>query len=503
MRIVISGATGFIGRALVLRLARDGHHISALVRSLESARSKLGADASLVELRDSAAVDAASAGACDVIINLAGEVGRRRPLDRRSESVSCARAALARRASSSRRPRAPGARLKAFVSTSAIGIYGDTGDRDIDESSAPADDFLAKLCADWEAEAKRAESLGARVALIRVGVVLGDGGGAMAKMLPLFRLGLGGKLGNGKQWMAWIHQHDIVEAFARAATDDRYCGAFNGVAPHPVTNREMTKVLGKLVRRPTFASAPAFMLKLALGGAASAVLASQRVSPTRLHEMGFQFAYETIDPALAQITYASPTVLISHVVAERPDNDYVRKRKPQYVLYDRTLIDAPLADVFAFFSRSGNLAALTPPDMAFDIRTPGELTMERGLTIDYRIGIGGLPLKWRTVIEEWVPGERFADAQHKGPYRCWYHEHTFRADGDRTLMEDRVWYAMPLGPLGRIAHVLKVKRKLQRIFEYRTSRVALRFGRIRSEGRQPAKHARATATTDSPSASVS
>jgi ligand-binding SRPBCC domain-containing protein len=396
-----------------------------------------------------------------------------------------------------------GARLEAFVSTSAIGIYGDTGEREVDETSAPADDFLAKLCVEWEAEASRAAALGARVAIIRVGVVLGDGGGAMAKILPLFRWGLGGKLGSGKQWISWIHLQDIVEAFARAATDDRHRGVFNGAAPHPVTNREMTKVLGKLLHRPTFASAPAVVLKLVLGGAASAVLASQRVYPTRLNEMGFAFAYETIDMALAQITYNAPTVMISRVVAERPNNAYVRTHTPEYVLYDRTLIDAPIGDVFAFFSRAANLVAITPADMAFTIVTPGELTMERGLTIDYRIGIGGVSLNWRTGIEEWVPGERFADAQHKGPYRCWYHEHMFRADGDRTLMEDRVWYAMPLGPLGRIVHAFKVRRMLQRIFEYRTSRVALRFGRARSEGRQPAKQARATATTDSLSAAVS
>jgi uncharacterized protein len=486
MRIVISGATGFIGRALVLRLARDGHSVSALVRSPEVARAKLGDEAELVDINDVPRLDGVI-GRCDAIINLAGEsVLGGRWTARRRRLISDSRIGTTRTlVASLERTKA---RIKAFVSASAIGVYGDVGDHAVNESSATADDFLARLCVAWEAEAARAAKYADRVAIVRIGIVLGDGGGALAKMLPLFRLGLGGTLGSGAQWVSWIHLNDLVEVFAQAVTDERYSGVINGTAPHPVTNRELTRTLGKLLRRPTFAAVPAFALELALGSAASAVLASQRVHPTRLHELGFKFTYEVLDAALAQITYHAPTVLISRIVAERPDNAYMRRRRPTHVLYDRTLIDAPIADVFVFFGRAANIGALTPPEMALTLHSSGELAMERGLSIDHGITIGGIPLTWRTFIEEWSPGERFVDTQIKGPFRCWYHEHVFRADGDRTMMEDRVWYALPFGPLGRMVHVLKVRSMLRRLFEYRTTRLALRFGRVRSESRQPAKH---------------
>jgi ligand-binding SRPBCC domain-containing protein len=362
---------------------------------------------------------------------------------------------------------------------------------------------LARLCVAWEAEAQRAVDVADRVAIVRIGVVLGDGGGAMAKMLPLFRLGLGGRLGRGNQWVSWIHLNDIVEVFAQAATDDRYSGVLNGTSPQPVTNRELTRALGRVLHRPTFAAAPVVALKLTLGSAASAVLASQRVNPRRLRDLGFEFTFPVIDEALAQMVYDAPTVIIARIVAVRPDNAYVRRHHPTHVLYDRTLIDAPIRDVFAFFARGANVGAVTPPDMGLSIRTSGELMIDRGVSIDYGVVAAGIPLALRSFVDTFRPEEHFADAQVKGPFRCWYHEHVFRADGERTMMEDRVWYALPLGPLGRIVHTLKVRRMLQRMFEYRTSRIALRFGRVRSESRQPAKHVRAIATTESASADVS
>lgn len=494
MRIVLTGATGFVGRALVLRLARDGHKLFALTRSPRGARSKLGADVTVVDMGDSAAVDAAFEGA-EGVINLAGEsVAEGRWTEKRKAQLWSSRIDTTRMLiEAARRTRAP---LRAFLSTSASGFYGDTGEREVDESTPPGNDFLANLCVAWESEANKAEELGARVALLRLGVVLGDGGGALGKLIPLFKAGLGGKLGDGRQWVPWVHLHDVVEVFAKALTDERYSGPINVVGPAPITNAELTASLGNALDRPTFFTAPRFALKAALGGASTAILASQRVVPTRLLELGYQHLFPTIDSAIAYATYAGKPVEVIPA-ANPPSHPYLAKHAPTHVLSQRTRVDAPIDVVFPFFAAAANLGAITPPDMAFVITTSTPLVMADGLTIDYRIKVNGLGMKWRTVIEEWRPGERFVDAQHKGPYKTWFHQHVFIPEGDTTIMEDHVWYALPFGPLGRLVHALKVRSMLQRIFAYRTTRIALRFGA------QPAKQVRATATTLSANAPVS
>lgn len=497
MRVVLSGATGFLGRALVLRLARDRHEVFALVRSPQTAVSKLGGDVRVVDMKDQAAVDSAMANA-DAIVNLAGEsVAGARWSNKRKQELRDSRINVTRMLVDS--ARRVGKSVKVVVSASAVGYYGDTGDNAVDESAPPGNDFLAKLCVDWEAEALKARDLGARVVLARFGVIMGDGGGALSTVLRLFKSGVGGKLGDGTQWFSWVHLQDVCEAVARALTDDRYSGAVNVTAPNPVTNLEFTKAVGEAIGRPTVITTPKIALKLALGEASSAILASQRVLPGKLQALGFTFAFPELDGALRDITHAQPTVAVSPIKDELPNHPYIAERKPTHVLTQRTVIDAPLSDVFPFFTKAENLGALTPPDMAFNILNPEPLVMTSNLVIDYRIAIGGLPLKWRTIIEEWKPGEGFVDAQHRGPYRSWFHEHRFRAEGDRTIMEDRVWYALPFGPLGRIVHALQVRRMLRRIFEYRKTRIALRFG----GSAQKSKQTRATATTLSESASVS
>ena len=449
---------------------------------------------SFVDVGDEHAVGAAMADA-DAVVNLSGESVAHRWTAKRKAELRSSRIDTTRRLIESAAK--AGAKLRAFVSASAIGIYGDTDDDAVDESAAPADDFLAVLCRDWEAEASGAEKLGARVVMMRFGVVLGDGGGALATLLPLFRSGVGGKLGDGQQWFSWVHLQDACEAIAQALVDNRYSGPVNVTAPNPVTNAEFTRTLGEILGRPTVITTPKFAVKLALGEAATAVLSSQRVIPARLTQLGFTFAYPELDGALREVTHAQPTVTVRPIGGDLPAHPYVAARRPTHVLSQRTVIDAPIEEVFPFFAKAENLGAITPPDMAFTITSKQPLTMANDLVIDYRIKIGGLPIKWRTVIEEWRPGEGFTDAQHRGPYRAWFHQHRFRADGNRTVMEDHVWYALPFGPLGKIVHALQVRAMLRRIFEYRATRIALRFGKAQ------AKQARATATTLSPSASVS
>lgn len=474
MHVLITGATGFVGRALALRLLRDGHQVTAWVRSRKRARARLGGDVALIEAPTATLAVHRAVRAADAIVNLAGEpVAGGRWTAKRKQALAGSRIGVTADlveaiAASDRKPRV-------LVSASAVGYYGDRGDETLHETSAPGSGFLSDLCQAWEAEAYRAQRLGVRVVTVRLGVVLGRGGGALAKLLTPFRLGVGGRLGDGKQVLPWIHLHDAAEILARAVTDSRLSGAVNAVAPRPVTNRELTKALGRELRRPALLPIPAFAIKAMMGEAASVLLASQRVEPRALARLGFRFQFPTLGEALADILSHDASVSVRRA-SELPDSDYVRARKPTYVLEQSTLIDAPLHEVFPFFSRAENLGTITPPDMSFEIvgELPGQV--QQGTVIDYRIKLGPIPLRWRTVIERWEHGVRFVDAQHRGPYRAWWHEHRFEARGDQTLMTDRVHYAPPFGLLGRLVNRVAIASTLKSIFDYRAGAIRLRFG---------------------------
>jgi uncharacterized protein (TIGR01777 family) len=188
-----------------------------------------------------------------------------------------------------------------LISASAVGYYGSRGDQVLTESEPPADDFLGRVAAAWEAEAQAAEPLGVRVARIRIGVVLGTGGGALARMLPPFRLGVGGRLGSGQQWMSWIHIADLVALVAFLMKESTVRGAFNATSPFPVTNREFTQALADAVRRPAILPVPAFALRLMFGEMSQVLLASQRAFPDAAQRAGFVFQHPDIYATLAQL----------------------------------------------------------------------------------------------------------------------------------------------------------------------------------------------------------
>jgi uncharacterized protein (TIGR01777 family) len=197
-------------------------------------------------------------------------------------------------------------RPKVLVSASAVGYYGDRGDETLDEQSPPAGDFLAQVCVDWEREAMRAETFGMRVARVRIGVVLGRGGGALAKMLTPFRLGLGGRLASGRQWMPWVHLDDVVGILLHAATNESVTGPINATAPTLVTNAEFTQALARALHRPAMFPMPGFMLKLIMGEFGEIVLASQKVIPAVAQRTGYSFQHPEIGPALAAIVAEAP-----------------------------------------------------------------------------------------------------------------------------------------------------------------------------------------------------
>jgi len=474
MKVFLSGATGFLGRALVLALRNEGHTVLAWVRDPERARDHLGAEAELLPMQAGDANLAGALATCDAVVNLAGEPILSRWTSERRVALRTSRVDLTKRlvqalAAAARKPRV-------LLSGSAVGFYGDGGDAWLAETSARGQDFLGELCADWEAAARAAEPLGVRVVALRTGVVLGLDGGALPTMLPPFRFGVGGRVGSGRQYMPWIHVEDWVRAVRFALHDERVRGPLNLVAPGAVTNREYTAALARALGRPALFPLPGFVLKLIFGGAASLLLASQRVRPERLVELGFRFRFASLESALNDLLFERALDFAPASAAERGQaSSYLAARRPAHRLAAVTELDVPLAETFRFFSAPENLALLTPRAMGFKIRQrSGAPAVDA--TIDYSIRLGPLPLSWRTRFEAWEDGRRFVDVQERGPYRAWWHEHRFEAVGARTTMHDRVLYTLPFGPLGKLAHRLFVKDQLGDIFAQRALAIRLRFG---------------------------
>jgi uncharacterized protein len=241
---------------------------------------------------------------CDAVIHLAGEnvFARRwntdfKKLLHESRILSTQHIVEALR----RRPMRADGQAKVLVNASAIGFYGPRGDEELTEDSSPGSDFLAKLCLDWEQTARTAESAGIRVARVRVGVVLDKEGGALAKLLTPFKLGAGGPVGSGRQWMSWIHHADLIGLFLLALDNAGAKGSINGTAPNPVTNRDFGKTLGRVLHRPSFVWTPSLALRIVLGEVASVVATGQRVLPKRALELGYSFQHPMLETALAQI----------------------------------------------------------------------------------------------------------------------------------------------------------------------------------------------------------
>jgi uncharacterized protein len=290
--IAIIGVTGFIGQGLPAMFAAEGFACTGVSRSGAGSVDDVG------RWQTPENLDLSNHHA---VINLAGE-----PIDRRWTAENKrrfheSRVGVTRRVVNAIRALPANLRPKVLVNTSAVGIYGDRSDEVLTESASPGDGYLAELCDQWEAAAIEAETLGVRVVRPRIGVVLGRDGAAFGKLLRIFRSGLGGRLGSGNQWMAWIHLDDLRAALVHAVVSESLRGAANCTAPHPERNRDFTCKFAAALHRPAALPVPGFALKLALGGFGGALLASQRALPAALEADGFHFRHPTLESALANL----------------------------------------------------------------------------------------------------------------------------------------------------------------------------------------------------------
>ncbi|WP_328325789.1 MULTISPECIES: TIGR01777 family oxidoreductase [unclassified Streptomyces] len=291
MRIAIAGASGLIGTALGRSLRADGHEVVRLVRRTARVADEVAWDPGREH------VDTAGLAGCDAVVNLAGAgVGDHRWTDAYKKELRDSRvlgtATLAEAVASLDVPPA------VFLCGSALGYYGDTGDRAVDESAPPGEGFLASLCVEWEESAHAAEEAGIRTVFARTGLVVAKEGGAWGRLFPLFKAGLGGRMGDGSQYWSFIALHDHVAALRHILDTESLSGPVNLTGPQPVTNREVTAAMGRVLHRPTLFTAPAPALRIALGEMAGDVLGSQRVLPAKLLESGFTFAFPEIDEAI-------------------------------------------------------------------------------------------------------------------------------------------------------------------------------------------------------------
>jgi uncharacterized protein (TIGR01777 family) len=291
-RVAIIGVTGFIGRGLPALLAARGFVCTGVSRS--GGRTLEGIDRwQTPENFDPAGHHA--------VINLAGESIDRRWTEANRRLFRASRVGVTQRLVETLRALPAESRPKVLVNASAVGIYGERGEEHLTESAVPGEGYLAELCHEWEQAAIAAESLGLRVVRPRIGVVLGRGGPAFEKLRLVFKWGLGGRLGSGKQWMPWIHLADLRAALVHAVVSETLTGPANCAAPQSERNRDFTRKFAGALHRPALLPVPGFALKLALGGFAGAVLASQRVIPAALGENGFRFQYPTLESALADL----------------------------------------------------------------------------------------------------------------------------------------------------------------------------------------------------------
>lgn len=457
MKILITGATGLLGKKIGQALVYHGHQVVVVSRQSKTHVESLLPFPCEVLQGDlnQGPLKGPLLDSVEGVIHLMGE-----PVAQKKWSQVVKKKIFDSRVLTTKNLIQSLKKCEVFISTSAIGIYGDRKDEELAEDSAvDTKDFLASVCIEWEAEALKINERfpNCRCIIPRLGVVLAQQGGALDKMIFPFRCGVGGALGSGDQWMSWIHIDDLVQIYIQALTNHHWTGVLNAVAPQSVSNFEFSKALSAVLKRPLGPAIPKFILKVLFGEMSQVLLSSQKVLPKKLESFRFEFKFPKLEGAL---------------------NDLLKDLQPlsdgsrEDVFLAEQFLPLPKEIVFNFFSKAENLEKITPEILQFRIQSISTKEIQNGTLIDYRLKIHGIPAKWKTEIEKWNPPFHFIDNQLKGPYKLWHHTHEFEDFAGGTLMKDKVRFRLPFGFLGWLGGFHFVKSDVTKIFEYRRQAVA-------------------------------
>lgn len=464
MKILVSGATGFIGRHLCQRLLRDGHEVTAWVRDPNKAVSQLGCEVNILGGASNYLLPDTGVDEFDAIVNLAGApvAGVRWSAARKKQILdSRVRTTEALVAAINRSPTPP----QVLFSTSGIGFYGYGDPKEVfTESSDAGNDFLSRVTQAWEAAANQTAN-GCRLVIGRIGLVLGLDEGILGKLTPIFETGLGGVMGSGRQGMSWVHIYDLVDFIAHALLNERTEGVYNCVAPNPVSHRQFCKTFAKTLGRPCLFKIPGLALKTALGEASEMVLQGAVVTTERTDATGFSYSFAHLGGALEHLFEKKngPVIQAS------------KQKSGHFSIRDSTRVQAPFETVRPFFFFPKSLSILSPPASRMEFLYGHESEMREGHEMAFRVQLGPLTQTWTAIIEENTP-DYFVDTQAKGPMSSWHHKHRFIAQDWGTEISDEVQFRMPLGPLGRFALKLFAGEMIRRLFVYRKHMMKIRFG---------------------------
>ena len=447
MRIVVTGATGLIGRNLVAKLVANGDSVAVLTRNSSKATKILPPDVDIYQWdSNSDSFPLESLNASDAIVHLIGEPIKGRwtkskKLQILQSRVDSTKNLVTALTTLDNPP------LKVIMA-SAVGYYGDRGDEELTDSSTRGEGFLADVSEAWESASHPLTNSGISVISLRLGLVLSSQGGALKELLLPWSLGLGTKIGDGAQWWPWIHIEDVVGLIGYALSGHIAGGPINAVAPESVTQLQFAKELARVLHRPQILRVPKPILRVLMGEVSWELIASRRAINTGT---GYDYRYPTLKLALQNLL---------------PDGKSKRNGVRRY--QTEMWVDAPIDKVFEFFSNPANLEQITPPWLKFKMVQPQYLSIGSGTIIDYRLRLHGIPITWQSEITEWNPPYHFTDVQRKGPYRHWVHTHEFNEAGTGTFIRDSVDYKVPGGYL---VDRLFVRKDIERIFTYRKSKL--------------------------------
>jgi len=455
-RVLIAGATGFIGRELGLALARRGIALAVLTRRPEAACAELPYPCRIYGWNGTlGSVPPEALDGVDAVVDLTGEpiaAGRwstTRKARLRTSRITAARSLIQALLAARERPRV-------YIQASAVGYYGDTGDQPVDENTPSGRDFLAELCRDWEEPAHMLSTLGVRVVWMRMDIVLGLAGGALPTLAALYQKGLGMLPGDGDQWLSWISLSDAVRLYQEALLNDSVAGPINAAAPVPCRYLQLHQAFAAIYGPGLPGRMPAPLLRLVLGEAAQVLVTGQRAQPAAATALGFSFRHPTLQATLQDLLGVGPT------------------RDAAWVTSRQWVRGSP-RDVGMFFTDETSLEDLTPSWLRLHRLSQSTPRLEEGTRIRYRFRIHGFPATWESLVSHAVPGSGLVDEQVVGPYDFWRHRQVFEALGDGTVITDIVRYRLPFGRLGACVAGWLVDRDLARILAYRRAAVARRF----------------------------